>query len=136
MTSRWKSVSIIAGQESGPDNTPDAVDWTNIVAEEQPSGTTNTQTISGIDGIITLDVSYTQIDNQYTLEAFVNGSLAAGPTNSPGTITFDVISGDTVYFRATVGNDARADADTVTITNTSDNNTVIDTFLVEIDNRA
>ena len=95
------------------------------------SVTTNTVTITGIDTIVTLQVNFTEDRDNYTLEAFVNGSRVAGPTNSPGTITFDVSNNDDVYFIASGG---RTDDSIATVINVSDGNTTIDTFLIELQN--
>lgn len=113
----------------GSDVTPNAVNWGDIVGD--PGATNGAQTISGIDTTITLQVNFTEPRDNYTLEALVNGSSAAGPSNSPGTLTFDVTNNDSVNFRASTNGDARDGV--VTVINTSDGNATLDTFTLEVE---
>ena len=112
------------------DVTPNAVNWNNL-STGGSNATTNTQTISGIDTTISLQVNFTEDRDNYTLQAFVNGSGAAGPTNSPGTLNFNVSNGDTVYFTASGGETRDS---TATVINTSDGNTTLDTFDIDLNN--
>lgn len=123
------TVTITVGAPPS-DFTPDAVNWNNL-STGGSSATTNTQTISGIDTTITLEVNFNEDRDNYTLEAFVNGSSADGPTSSPGTLTFSVSNGDTVYFTASGGETRDSSA---TVINTSDGNATLDTFGIDLNN--
>lgn len=103
------------------DVTPDAVNWNN--ASGAPSvATTNTQTITGIDTAITLLFSYT--GNINSNDTFYIKNDIVTSVSSGG--TFSVNNNDTLAFRMTTSNLGASIS--VTITNVSDNNTVLDTF--------
>mgnify|MGYP000238776211 CR=1 FL=1 len=127
---RWKLRTKPFASAPVNDVTPNAVNW-NDLSTGASSATTNTQTISGIDTTISLQVNFDEDRDNYTLRAFVNGSSAAGPTNSPGTLNFNVSNGDTVYFTASGGETRDS---TATVINTSDGNTTLDTFGIDLEN--
>jgi hypothetical protein len=117
-----------AGGGGGSDVTPNAVDW----FEASSTGcetSTNTQTISGISTSINLSVSWIfQGGDQsgifsYSKNGGANVTISSNPT------TISVSNSDTLNFTLAssvfgLSNDGR----TITVTNTSDNNTVLDTF--------
>jgi hypothetical protein len=111
------------------DVTPDALNW-NTISTAGSSGSTNTQTISGINTTITLRVTYNRDDEAYTLVTYVNGSSVGGAT-APSNYTFTVNNGDTVYFFASGG---QTDNSSATVTNVSDSDAVLDTFGIDLQN--
>lgn len=124
-TSGQISVSQFYGARKA-DVTPAAVNWNDIIGGL--SGVTNNQTITGIDTTITLTVSYS--DSAYQL--YYQTSGAPIEIGGPGhDTTFDVVSGDVVRFLA-AWTDGNIFADTVSVINVSDSNTVIDTFAVTL----
>ena len=116
-------------QASASDVTPNALNWNNI-ATSASSANTNTQTVSGINTTITLAVSFDEDRDNYTLQANVNGSFVGSAVNSPGSFTFTVSNGDSVYFRASGGETRDSSA---TVTNQSDGNATIDTFNIGLE---
>lgn len=118
------------GGGGGTDVTPNAVNWNNI-STAGSSGSTNNVTITGIDTSITLEASFTRDDEAYTLRAIVNEVIVDGPDSAPGTLTFAVTNGDVIRFEASGGQTRDSVA---TVTNVSDNNTVLDTFGIDLQN--
>lgn len=125
----YGTIQLYPSTTPPPDVTPDAVNWNNL-STGSSTATTNTQTISGINTTITLRATFTENRDNYTLQAIINGSLVGSPVNSPGNFTFTVANGDTVAFRASGGETRNS---TATITNTSDGNAVLDTFIIDLE---
>lgn len=130
-------VAVLLSTPSG-DKTPNAVNWTNISASDLPPGvvgTTNTQTISGINVPIQLKVTWTN-------STFFNGSFSVyvnsvlSTTASDANLTtsnFTVQSGDTVYFEAGLSNpEAASWSTTMTVVNVSAGNATLDTFTTSL----
>lgn len=118
------TAGTFAGSGAGADVTPDAVNWANVsVTSSSPASVSNAaQTISGISTSIVLTITYT---GSGVIKYGQNGG-ALTTISSGGTIT--VSSGDTLYFNASRTGGAGTDSGTVTVTNTSDSSTVLDTF--------
>jgi hypothetical protein len=108
------------------DQTPDAIDWANITAATQ--GANANQTISGIDGSITLGITYS--DGIYGMEYRINSGTYTAILSGG---TFSVSNGQTVNFRATWDGIDIVSGDVVTITNQSAAGTpTLDTFGVNL----
>ena len=127
------SITAAKGPVIPPDYTPEAVNWTNV-ASITSSGTTNVQQITDISVPITLEISWS--GNLGYFYMAVNTSNSYGGTiflldTSPKEI--QVANDNYVSFRLdSIGlqdNLARS----VTVTNKSDSNTVLDTFTVDVD---
>ena len=115
------SSNQIRAAGGGVDVTPNAVDWNDVVSAV--SATTNTVTITGINTAINLSISYTG----YSVGAFdvyKNGTEFSLTENNPETLS--VSNNDQVYFfYPGPGEESTV---SVTVTNASDGNTVLDTF--------
>jgi hypothetical protein len=125
----YTSTTEAAATDVTPSNTSW---WNNIDNENDTNGITNTVTIAGINTTITLEISFNEDADGGFCSIVVNSSPVASAfytdANSAAT-TFTVGNGDTVYFSvSTVGGDT-SDA-TATVRNTSDSNTVLDTFTI------
>lgn len=114
-------------EAASTDVTPNALNWNNI-STSASSGSTNTQTISGINTTITLRVTYTRDDEAYTLVTYVNGTSVGG-AQAPSNYTFNVSNGDTVYFFA-VGGETRDSS--ASVSNVSDSNAALDSFGISL----
>lgn len=104
-----------------PDVTPNLVNWTNI-STSQSDATSNSQTITGIDTPISLEV--TSSNPNHVIKVFVAG--AEQPSN-----VVDVNNNHAVYF-VIENYQASTQAGTVTVTNKSDNDTVLNTFTCSV----
>ena len=106
----------------GGDVTPNAVDWDDVAA---PGGSTNTVTITGINTAIDLSISWTG----YGLGAFDvyknDSPTSLADNDSP--LTLSVSNNDEIYFYASSGAEQTI---SVTVTNASDGDTVLDTFTI------
>lgn len=104
----------------GGDVTPNAVNWNDVAA---PGGSTNTVTITGIDTAINLSISWTG----YAIGQFNvyknDSETSLADNDSP--FTLSVSNNDEIYFYAFT---ATAQSISMTVTNASDGNTVLDTF--------
>ena len=111
-----------AGGGGGGDVTPNAVNWTDVAA---PGGSTNTQTITGINTAINLSISFTGY-GAGAFNVYKNDSeTSLADEGSP--FTLSVSNNDQIYFYAvSVGEQTIS----VTVTNASDGNTVLDTFTI------
>ena len=104
----------------GGDVTPNAVNWNDVAA---PGGSTNTVTITGINTAINLSISWTGYDVG-AFDVYKNDSVTSlGDEGSP--FTLSVSNNDEIYFYAFT---ATAQSISMTVTNASDGNTVLDTF--------
>lgn len=123
----------VGGWSGGDDVTPNAVNWTDITGEGV--GTTNTQTISGINTSIILRV-------EYTGNTSITGNLANVSVNGTeyqmdsdlennGFYIFTVNNGDSIFFRF-ISFFGIITPQTVTIKNSSDSNSILDTFTVQL----
>lgn len=120
------------------DKTPNAVNWTNISAGDSPpatNGTTNTQTISGINVPIQLKVTWPSASSSSgSFSVYVNSVLSTtADDTSLTTSNFTVVSGDTVYFEASLSDPVSATWNTtMTVVNVSGGNTTLDTFTTDL----
>ena len=115
-------VARAAAGGGGGDVTPNAVNWNDVAA---PGGSTNTVTITGINTAINLSISYTG----YGVGAFNvyknDSETSLGDEGSP--FTLSVSNNDEIYFYALTASEQII---SVTVTNASDGNTVLDTFTI------
>lgn len=106
----------------GGDVTPNAVNWNDVAA---PGGSTNTVTITGINTAIDLSISWTG----YFIGAFNvyknDSGTSLADNGSP--FTLSVSNNDQIYFYAATVTEQTI---SVTVTNASDGNTVLDTFTI------
>ena len=109
-----------AGGGGGGGVTPNAVNWNDVA-----NGSTNTQTITGINTAINLTISFT---------GYVSGSFNVYKNDSETSLadegtpfTLSVSNNDEIYFSGSPGEDQTI---SVTVTNASDGNTVLDTFTI------
>jgi hypothetical protein len=106
----------------GGDVTPNAVDWDDVAA---PGGSTNTVTITGINTAIDLSISWTG----YGIGAFNvyknDSETSLADNGSP--FTLSVSNNDEIYFYAFSISEQSI---SVTVTNASDGDTVLDTFTI------
>lgn len=109
----------------GGDVTPNAVNWNDVAA---PGGSTNTVTITGINTAIDLSISWTGYPGTGSFNVYKNDSLTPLADNdSP--FTLSVSNNDEIYFDASGSLVASI---SVTVTNASDGNTVLDTFTINV----
>lgn len=109
----------------GGDVTPNAVNWNDVAA---PGGSTNTVTITGINTAIDLSISWTGYPGTGAFDVYKNDSSTSLSDNgSP--FTLSVSNNDEIYFY--VSGSAVASI-SVTVTNASDGNTVLDTFTMNV----
>ena len=115
-------VARAAAGGGGGDVTPNAVNWNDVAA---PGGSTNTVTITGINTAINLSISFTG----YEIGAFNvyknDSETSLADEGSP--FTLSVSNNDQIYFYASTG---MTQTISVTVTNASDGNTVLDTFTI------
>jgi hypothetical protein len=104
------------------DVTPNAVNWNDVVSAV--SATTNTVTITGINTAINLSISYTGY-SVGVFDVYKNGTEFSLTDNNPYTLS--VSNNDQVYFFYNGGAGEETTV-SVTVTNVSDGNTVLDTF--------
>lgn len=113
------------GGGGGGDVTPNAVNWNDVAA---PGGSTNTVTITGINTAINLSISWTGYPGTGAFNVYKNDSSTSLADNgSP--FTLSVSNNDEIYFYA-----SSLDVGTisVTVTNASDGDTVLDTFTMNV----
>ncbi len=126
------------------DNVPDAVNWGDIIFYVSANyGTITSKQITGISSSIDLNVTdfvtnpdiamYYQVSNSE-----VTGTITGAPSSpwisiddNPGT-TFSVSNNQWVSF-CCYGTAATKNADTVSVYNASDSNSLLDTFTADID---
>ena len=106
------------------DVTPNSVNWTDAYGSP-PFVNSNTQTITGIDTNITLEITFTT--TSLSVLPIIN-SVVQQSINSGATIS--IANNDTLAFRLTTG--GGGGSTTLTIKNLSDNNTIIDTLFMFI----
>lgn len=113
------------GGGGGGDVTPNAVDWDDVAA---PGGSTNTVTITGINTAIDLSISWTGYPGAGAFDVYKNDSSTSLADNgSP--FTLSVSNNDEIYFYAS---STAVASISVTVTNASDGNTVLDTFTMNV----
>jgi hypothetical protein len=138
---------VVAG--GGGDVTPNAVNWADVsYSEDNLSGSKSSQQITGINQTITLRVNYTSAQGANKVELYYLKSVSAdGPPffwteilpenytkildGATFTVTNDEYVNFTVYYGASWVPPSSADA-TVTVTNVTDSNTVLDTFVITV----
>ena len=109
----------------GSDVTPNAVNWNDVSA---PGGSTNTVTITGINTAINLSISWTGYPGTGAFDVYKNDSPISLPDEgSPYTLS--VSNNDEIYFSAS---SIAVASISVTVTNASDGNTVLDTFTINV----
>ena len=109
----------------GGDVTPNAVDWDDVAA---PGGSTNTVTITGINTAIDLSISWTGYPGSGEFDVYKNDSQTSLADNdSP--FTLSVSNNDEIYFSAF---SVAVASISVTVTNASDGDTVLDTFTINV----
>jgi len=122
------------GGGGGSDVTPDAVDWVDISFRPRVSF----GQITGIDTDITLDITIAPADsNLYSIDYWITTNSTAtesqitanGTRIQPGTLSVSFTVSNNEYVHFFVGPQGpKTTAGTVTITNASDGDTVLDTF--------
>ena len=112
-----------AGGGGGNDVTPNAVNWNDVAA---PGGSTNTVTITGINTAINLSISFTGYPGVGGFNVYKNDSETS-LANEGSPFTLSVSNNDQIYFYASTG---MTQTISVTVTNASDGNTVLDTFTI------
>jgi hypothetical protein len=113
------------GGGGGSDVTPNAVNWNDVAA---PGGSTNTVTITGINTAINLSISWTGYPGTGAFNVYKNDSeTSLLDDGSP--FTLSVSNNDEIYFSAF---SAAFGSISVTVTNASDGNTVLDTFTMTV----
>lgn len=140
---------IAVGGGGGADNTPDAVNWTDTSAVRPAKGTINVTTIGQQITGITSSINLT-VTNSTSLR-IGNLSYGVNSTNNSATATYTVIIGGSpiigtntvsstfsvsnnqwLFFRYVIGSSVGgwgAGTTTLTLTNTSDSNTILDTWV-------
>ena len=114
----------------GSDVTPNAVNWNDVSA---PGGSTNTVTITGINTAINLSISWTGYPGFGGFDVYKNDSqisLAEVSQNEGSPYTLSVSNNDEIYFSAF--SPATVASISVTVTNASDGDTVLDTFTLNV----
>jgi hypothetical protein len=128
MLSASASMIAIRAKKSsggGGDVTPNAVDWDDVAA---PGGSTNTVTITGINTAIDLSISWTGYPGSGSFDVYKNdSSTSLADNDSP--LTLSVSNNDEIYFEAFSYSFASI---SVTVTNASDGDTVLDTFTINV----
>lgn len=113
-------VALAKTRTSSVDVTPNAVNWNDVVSAV--SATTNTVTITGINTAINLSISYTGY-NSGAFSVYKNDTEFDLTSYNPTTLS--VSNNDQVYF---FYNPQVESTVSVTVTNASDGNAVLDTF--------
>lgn len=131
---RPKILAAVGAQAGGggPDVTPDPISYATFDVGSFFYETED-QSILGIDTPITIRVDVSTGRDPFTMLTRVNGVNVNGSSSLPDSHTVTVENGDTLSFRFNVANGDRARPQ-VTLTNETDNNTVLTTFSGEIDN--
>ena len=118
-------VARAAAGGGGGDVTPNAVNWNDVAA---PGGSTNTVTITGINTAINLSISFTGYPGVGGFNVYKNDSETS-LANEGSPFTLSVSNNDQIYFYA---GGASVASISVTVTNTSDGDTVLDTFTINV----
>jgi hypothetical protein len=116
---------------TGVDVTPNAVNWTDVSGGT--SGQTNEQTISGISTSITLRIEFTgNLDTGNSMRMYINNTeiLLTDDIVDNGFSNQTVNNNDVVYF--SFSSFYGVASEQTTIKNSSDNNTILDTFIVDL----
>lgn len=122
-------VNPLSPPPSSNDVIPNALNWTNI--NGMSIGITNTQTISGISTGITLRIE-SNYNGTGNFDVYVNDVQydLTFDIDTYGFYNHVVNNGDTIYFyRSSAG---FVPTETVTVKNASDNNTILDTFTIDL----
>jgi hypothetical protein len=101
------------------------VNWNDVAA---PGGSTNTVTITGINTAINLSISFTGYPGVGGFNVYKNDSETS-LANEGSPFTLSVSNNDQIYFYA---GGASVASISVTVTNTSDGDTVLDTFTINV----
>lgn len=118
-----------SGGGGGGDVTPNAVNWSNV-SGEYANVTTAMLQITGITSTITLQVAFTgtQLNQKRSVQSTASFGTGTAIANNG---TFTVSNNQYVGFRADCGGAcASTKTSTWTITNVSDSNAVLDTFVI------
>ena len=126
-----------AAAGGGSDVTPAAVNWANVgLIVNQSTYVYSAQQITGIDTPITLQISTSSAFNRLvykvqstsTVPASYSAPSLEGYTNISDTGTLTVSNNEWLVFCVRTNSNATT---TVTVTNTSDGNAVLDTFTAQ-----
>ena len=117
----------------GGDVTPNAVNWANVIANAPGPVNTSMLQITGITGTITLRVnlvinggSYVNSNHKFSVQSTASFGTGIAIANN-GTFT---ISNNQYLGFSNEGSTIVSNSTDWTITNTSDSNTVLDTFKI------
>ena len=123
---RVHSMAVSAKKTSAVDNTPAAVNWTNVTGANFQLATTAMLQITGITSTITLRVTYTGqgYNRQYSVQSTANfGTGTVIASNG----TFTVSNGQYLGFGSASTGLPYDQSTNWTITNVSDGDAVLDT---------
>ena len=118
---------ITAPAAPAADVTPNAVNWTDVSAENTGGVTSITQTINGISTTISLSITVSPSGAGNSTPEYSKNGGTWTPFTTNGGVTITVNNNDTLAFRHSIYFTTTQEK-TYTVTNTSDNNTVLDTF--------
>ena len=119
---------------AGPDVTPATITVTSLAYDPSTASTAHRIQVTGISTTISFSVSYTGTSGSFAYLKTTNGTLTSNSaftnvnkvaiTSSPITIT-NISNNDYIYFIVTRTVRGVTTSRTVTLTNTSDSNTVV-----------
>lgn len=119
---------VVAG--GGADVTPNAVNWDDVSGGFGLPLYTNTVTITGISTAINLTISWSGNDIGF-FGVSINGGTYVNLEDDGGSPrTFSISNNDTIRFSASLI--AGSKVISVTVTNSSDGNAVLDTFTMTV----
>ena len=121
-----KSICVSAKKGSAADVTPNAVDWNNVSGGYGLGLYTNTVTITGIDTAINLVITWSGNDGG-DFVIVINGTIFSLEASGGSPRTFSISNNDTIRFGA---GGAASKTISVTVTNASNGNAVLDTFII------
>ena len=114
----------------GADVTPNAVDWNDVSGGYGFLLYTNTVTVTGISTAINLTISWSGNEIGSFGISINGGSLIDLEAEGGSPRTFSISNNDTIRFGASII--AGIKVITVTVTNASDGNAVLDTFTMTV----
>ena len=119
-------VALAKNGVAAADVTPNAVDWNNVSGGFGLPLSTNTVTITGIDTAINLVITWSGNDGG-DFGITINGTYFALEASGGSPRTFSISNNDTIRFGA---GGAASKTISVTVTNASNGNAVLDTFII------
>ena len=120
----------VAAGGGGGDVTPDAVNWNDVSGGYGFLLYTNTVTVTGISTAINLTISWSGNEIGSFGISINGGSLIDLEAEGGSPRTFSISNNDTIRFGASII--AGIKVITVTVTNASDGNAVLDTFTMTV----